>query len=183
MRPVIFHKLILLIALAVLSASCKKDIVISSGDLQIEFNKQMFSRVNSLSAQTLLFKESYQLTEYLETKNFTTKNFLIEKTSKRILKDSLGEGKEITLRGRFRLKDIDIVKEVTVKTYDAFPGLAIFNVRYINCGKQDLLVKKWVTHQYHIMAQADTPSFYSFQGSSTDARADWVLPLSPGFYQ
>lgn len=183
MRPVNFHKLIFPITLAVLSVSCKKDIVIRSGDLQIEFDQHMLSRVNSLSAQTLPFTESYQLTEYLETKNFTAEIFRIEKTSKKLLNDSLGQGEEIILRGRFGLKDIAIVKEVTVRTYDAFPGLAIYNVHYINCGKQDLLVNQWVNHQYRIMAQADTPAFYSFQGSSTDARADWVLPLSPGFYQ
>ena len=183
MRTIIIPKLIFLIALTGLLVSCKKDLVIRSGDLQIEFDKQMFSRVNSLSSQTLPFMESYQLTEYLETKNFTTKDFRMEKTTKKVLNDSLGQGEEIILRGRSGLKDMDIVKEISVKIYDAFPGLAIFNVRYINCGKKDLLVNRWVNHQYQILAQADTPAFYSFQGSSTDARADWVLPLSPGFYK
>jgi alpha-galactosidase len=183
MRPKSIQWLLLLMAIAISSVSCKKAIVIRSGDLQIEFDKQMYSRVNSLSTQTRPFNKSYQLTEYLETKNFTTQNFRIEKTRKRLLKDSLGQGEEIILKGRFRLKNICLVKEVTVKTYVAFPGLAIYDVRYINCGKEDLMVNRWVNHQYSIMAQTDTPAFWSFQGSSTEARADWVLPLFPGFYQ
>jgi alpha-galactosidase len=166
-----------------MSLSCKKEITIRSGDLQIEFDKQMQSRVNSLSAQSLPFNETFQVSEYLDTKHFSAKNFRLEKTSKRMLKDSLGQGEEIILQGRFRLKDVEIVKELMVKTYAAFPGLAVFNVSYINCGKQDLLINRWVNHHYTFMAQADTPAFWSFQGSSTDARADWVLPISTGFYQ
>jgi hypothetical protein len=63
MRPVVFQKLNLLIALAVVSVSCRNDIVITSSDLQMSSTGKCTAGVNSLSAQTLPFSESYQLTD------------------------------------------------------------------------------------------------------------------------
>ncbi len=177
-------KIIFLLILMSLSvASCNKTVVIKSGDLQIEFDNKMYSKVNSLAGNAGPFNESFQLTEYLVTRNFIADNFKVEETNSESFEDNLGKGMESSLKGSFKLYNICLTKLITVNTYDEFPGIAIFRVSYINCGEQDILVKNWVNHQYSIQAQTDAPGFWSFQGSSSDAREDWVLPVNQGFYQ
>jgi alpha-galactosidase len=72
---------------------------------------------------------------------------------------------------------------VTISVYDSFPGFLFFDTRYVNTGNKDLRVHGWMNNNYQILKQNSTPDFWSFQGSSTSARADWVLPLKPGFWQ
>jgi len=177
------YVLFLLVLMSLSFVACKKTVVITSGDLQIEFDGNMYTRVNSLSANTSLFNESFQLTEYIGTKNFNTGNFKLEETSTIFLNSNLGQGQETIIKGKFRMHSTCLVKLVSVKTYDEFPGVAIFDVNYVNCGEEDLMVNKWMNHQYGIISSEDTSGFWSFQGSSSSARADWVLPVKKGFYQ
>ncbi len=183
MRPIRVQIAILLVLTSFSIVSCSKTVVVKSGDLQIEFDREMYSRVNSLSANTLPFNESFQLTEFLQTKNFRTNSFKLEETSVKQLSDEIGKGEETLIKGSFRLNNSCLSKIVRVKTYDEFPGIAIFNVSYINCGEEDLTVRFWMNNQYGIKSSDDSTLFWSFQGSSSSERADWVLPVSKGFYQ
>ncbi len=176
-------QLVIALIFSLVFVSCSKTVVIQSGDLQIEFDDKLYSKVNSLSDKTYSFNDVFQLSEYLETKNFKTKGFKISEETSYPLNEKFGPGLETILKGEFIKNGICITKIISVKTYEAFPGIAIYDVQYVNCGKQDIQVNKWVNHNYNIMAQQEAPGFWSFQGSSSDARADWVLPVAPGFYQ
>ena len=72
---------------------------------------------------------------------------------------------------------------MSAKSYEAFPNMIIFNVSYVNSGIENIRVNAWVNHAYSLKAQDDDPGFWSFQGSSSTDRADWVQALAPGFYQ
>lgn len=172
---------LLLISMAF--ASCNRTYVITSGDLQVEFNQNLYSRVSSLMEGTSPFNEAFQLSEYLETRNFRTGAFRITEATNRSFDGNMGTGEELILRGEFQGDGFCIAKLISVRAYEDFPDFALFNISYVNCGQQDIRVDRWVSHQYNIRVREEGPGFWSFQGSSSDARADWVLPLEPGFHQ
>ena len=177
------QKIVFLITLSVVFISCNKTAVINSGNLQIKFDKNLYSKVKSLSDNTDVFNESFQLSDYLETKNFQTDRFKVYEVTSHSLEGKFGAGTETILKGEFHKTNICLTKIISVKTYSEYPDIAFFNVSYVNCGEQDLLVKKWINHNYRILAQKESPGFWAFQGSSSGRRDDWIKPVNPGYFQ
>jgi alpha-galactosidase len=175
--------MILLLVAALALSSCDNKVVVTSGDLQIEFDSKMYSRLHSLNLATAPFQEEFRLTDWLETKNFKTDEFKVIEALTNPVDGPMGLGYETLIKGIFRNGDVCLEKIISAKTYPAFPNVVVFDVSYVNCGIQDIRVNSWVNHAYSLKAQDEDPGFWSFQGSSSDARADWVMPLTPGFYQ
>lgn len=172
---------LLLLPLALVS--CNKTVIIKSGDLKLEYDNRMYSKVNSLNDNTSSFDNSFRLTEYLVTKNFSSDKFSLEEVTSRPVSDKRGEGTETILKGKYSLDQVSLQKIISIKTFENFPGIAAMNISYVNKGKQDLRVKQWVNNNYRLITKNDSPDFWTFQGSSSEARADWLLPITPGFYQ
>ena len=176
--------IILLLAATTLAlSSCDENVVITSGDLQIEFDSKMYSRLSSLDQNTAPFQDEFRLTDWLETKNFLTEGFKITEANTSPLDDQIGQGYETLIKGIFRDGDVSIEKIISAKTYANYPNVVVFDVSYVNSGIQDIRVHAWVNHAYSLRAQDEDPGFWSFHGSSSQDRADWVLPLRPGFHQ
>ena len=163
--------------------SCNNNVVITSGDLQIEFDGDMYSKVTSLAPGTAPFHEEFQLTEILETKNFTSGAFKVTEVVTLPLDGPFGKGEETLLKGISRVDEVLLEKIVSARTFESFPNVVLFHIRYVNMGDPDVQISGWMNHRYGLLAQEEAPGFWSFQGSSSDERADWVLPLAPGFYQ
>lgn len=176
-------KIIFLSIIAFAFMACNKTIVVTSGDLQIEFDKNMYSKVNSLSQNTNTLTDAFHLSEYLETKNFTTNEFSIVEVKSLEFNEEKGIGTETIIKGESTDGNASLTKIVSIKTYNDLPNMALFNVSYVNTGKQDVLVKKWVNNNYHLIAEKGTPEFWAFQGSSSAEREDWLKPVTPGYYQ
>jgi alpha-galactosidase len=163
--------------------SCNRTVTIRSGSLQVEFDGNLYSRVTSLSPATGPFYKEYQLSEILKTKNFTTDAFRMTGISSRTVEGPFGKGEETLLKGTSGKGMVVVEKIVSATTFESFPDVMLFDVRYVNLGEQDLQVTGWQNHRYSILAQEESPGFWSFQGSSSAERTDWVLPLQPGFYK
>lgn len=74
-------------------------------------------------------------------------------------------------------------RRISVTRYEQFPATWVVRVAYTNASGRDLAVDGWSVCNVKIAASGDEPSFWSFQGQSTEERADWILPVSDGFYQ
>src|SRR6185437_15863084 len=76
-------------------------------------------------------------------------------------------------------------KTVFVTTYDRFPEMAFFKVRYTNQGKADIQITGWSNNHYSIAGGKDgsSPAFWSYESGSYQRRPDWVVPLKVGFKQ
>lgn len=183
MRLKSIRQSIIMLGISLTMVSCNNQVTITSGDLEIGFDKNMQSKVHSLKPGTDRFSEDGNVTEYLETLQFRTGAFKLESVKTNGIDDSFGKGEEYILQGQYKNNGASISKIVTVKTYQNFPDVAIFNIRYVNTGEADLLVESWMNHHYGIQPGSETPEFWSFQGKSSSARGDWVLPVTPGFYQ
>lgn len=169
--------------IAIILTSCNQEIRIEHGDLEILFDKHLNSKVSNLASDAAISSEDFTPTEYIVTKNFTADQF--ERTFYAVgtIDDETGTGKETLFTGEFKQGNATVQKNVRITTYDAFPGTAVFDVSFVNTGKEDLDLEKWMVNGYPIKGDAPEKEIWTFQGSSTSARADWILPIHPGFYQ
>ena len=175
--------LLAVIAMVVACFSCSPSKgPIKSGALTIEVNDQMQTLVRNDSAKEPLIN-GFQSSEFLEANGDTISNFKLKTFSTEKINDFAGEGKSYQYFGKAVTNEHKIDKLLTIKTYQNFPGWAFYKVQYINTGGKDILVNKWVNHSYKIESKKDSPDFWSFQASSTEARKSWILPVKPGFYQ
>jgi len=155
--------------------------IITDKHLNIEVNDALQTKVNATFINASPLTNTFSSSEYLVTKYFTAKLFTLDKKEKENINDAAGAGTEWTFYGTDNINHIE--KILSIKIYDAFPGAAYFNVQYINNGKKDLPVIKWVNNDYNILSSTDTTKFWSFQGSSHADRRDWIQKVNPGFYE
>jgi alpha-galactosidase len=179
-----YRLFLLSVLLSVFLASCvKKPVVVETGLMTIGINRQMQTHITMTGTPVNQFMDDYQTSEFLITTTDTIKNFSLNSTSVIGTSEFAGDGKVWTFKGICEDESRSIVKILTIKVYNEFPGMAFFLVQYINGGKENVTVKKWVNHAYRIKSAKDKPDFWSFQGSSTGERKDWVLPVNYGFQQ
>lgn len=170
--------------IALLFACCNpKGTKITSGNLEIIIDNDMNCIVNSTFPGVKPLMSQPQPSEYLVTKYLIINDYKLASSIEEVTKDSIGTAKKYTHTGTFKKDGYEVQKQLVIKVYDEFPGLAIFNVQYQNTGNRDIQVKKWVNHDYAIQSSGDQPPFWSFQGGTTNERKDWVLPVEKGFYQ
>jgi len=140
----------------------------------------MHSKLVHLGAEEGPLMKSFRETEYLEGSNGTAV------TGFRFQKWELREGEWNGMPGRQYLisgtNRIGVEKVLLIRILEPFPGLATFQVSYSNQGDQTLDIAAWVNHDYLLEGYGEDPAFWTFQGSSTSERADWIRPLE-GFYQ
>ncbi|MBN9351550.1 MAG: alpha-galactosidase [Chitinophagaceae bacterium] len=157
------------------------DVEISSGNLRILVNTQMQMKIENLALPRHALMPGFTSSEYIVTRYFTAKDFKLTSTTHKEIIDAAGEGTEWTLKGTYAGYPLE--KVVSISTYKNYPGNAYFKVFYINKGKKDLPVEKWVNNNYNVIpSQNDSTRFWSFQGSSHADRRDWIQKVNPGLY-
>jgi alpha-galactosidase len=174
---------IFICTLGLVTFSCTKPDQIITGNLLVEINKQMETKVSQINLHAKPLMEIFAPSEFLVCKKFDAKQFQQKSKSEETISDRRGEGKKVVLTGLFKKGDYAILKILEISVYDSFPGLALFRVQYINTGKKDIDVIKWVNNSYTITSTGDEPAFWSFQGSSTNQRRDWIIPVDSTFFQ
>jgi len=104
---------------------------------------------------------------------------MISHRSRRVT-DHFGDGMEHVVIG----EAAGLRKQITVTSYEAFPGILVLQGRYSNIGSTPRHVEAWTNHQYSIPAKGTgEPPFWSFQSGSYEERPAWVVPLKAGFRQ
>lgn len=154
-----------------------------NGDLLLEVNSHMESRVNSPELQKKPLMATFTPSEFLITNKMEMKDFHLQRTERHIYHDKIGKGNQTIIWGEYREDGYCIRKRLEYIAYDSFPGMLVLNVDYINIGKKELRVLSWVNNHYEVKKGSSLPAFWSFQGSSSSARKDWLLPVDSFFYQ
>jgi len=156
---------------------------IVSGDLTLEIDGKLNTRIQSKNKPSTPLNSAFQNSEYIVIGGKDLNDFTLSSTSEEAISDDIGEGTIYTFLGTHQQGNIVIEKQLTIKSYALFPEMLVFNVKYKNNSRQTVEVEKWINNHYCINKLDKDNSFWSFQGSSTSARADWILPVSEGFYQ
>ena len=103
-------------------------------------------------------------------------------TSKKSISDKFGRGKCYIFKGE-SVAGPEITRELRLSVYDAFPSTVLVDAVYRNRSGEELSVDGWSMCDLQVQAEAPAPYFWSFQGQSTSAREDWILPVGDEFYQ
>jgi alpha-galactosidase len=172
-----------LASLCLILCSCGKPVQVRNGHLLLEINDQMETRVSRTARGAKPLMTDFSASEFLVCKKFEAKQFSRKGTSAERISDQYGSGERRIITGLFEQNGCAITKILAITVYDSFPDMAFFRLQYVNSGQRDLDVIKWVNHSYPIMSQGDTPAFWSFQGSSSNERRDWILPVDSTFSQ
>jgi len=165
-----------------LSGCNEKSTTISNGNLILKVDNYLQTSVSTKEKlkNPLSFKTTPS--EYLIVGNKIITDFKQQSLETKQISDKTGKGTSWHFTGIFNESGFDIEKQLTIKVYDNFPDMALFDVSYLNKGDNNLHITKWVNNNYQILRNKDSV-FWSFQGQTTEARADWILPVKQGFYQ
>jgi alpha-galactosidase len=163
--------------------SCNQTVRIRNKNLLLEINNRLETRISYTSPQVKPLMSEYSASEYLVCKKFDAKHFLSDNSSSERISNKIGKGVRFNLSGTFKLNSYTIKKIIEITVYDSFPDMAFLRLQYVNSGQRDIEVIKWVNNSYQINGAGDTPEFWSFQGSSTQARKDWITAVDSSFFQ
>jgi len=157
------------------------DPLIQGGNVRVEFDNHMRSRVVARFDQKQTVMGPFTASETLNTADQPFATFLLISQKHEHTKDTFGEGERLIVEGKAET----LTKTVIVTVYDDFPAMAFFDVQYTNNGTSRLAIKRWTNNAYTVRAQvgAKTPAFWSYQGGSYEKRPNWILPLHTGFQQ
>ncbi len=154
---------------------------ITTGDLVLEINEDLQSKISSKHAKSPYFNE-FQNSEYIKVwKNKVTKFKENSYASWTAIDYRFGISKEYIFSGIN--EETKIEKQLKIKMFEDFSDFAVFNVSYINHSGGSVKVTQWVNNNYKIKINSQDSIAWSFQGSSTSERADWILPVEDDFYQ
>ncbi|MCB0283526.1 MAG: alpha-galactosidase [Calditrichaeota bacterium] len=175
----------LLISLVVFwEFGCQNDKpVVNTDDFFLSFDDSLKTFIQPKSKQVNSLFNSYQNSEYLVIDGKKTDTFRMQQFHHNLFSEKTGDGRALNLTASHKTGDVNIQKVVSVKVYDDFPDLAVFNVAYINLGSETITINKWVNHDYFLNGNQDSIPFWSFQSGTYESRPDWVLPLKNGFKQ
>jgi len=169
----------LLLSLGLLLFSCNKNITIENGDISLAVDNNMHIKLNSLNGEVSAYYPDFMPADYLVTREFTAKNFKLSDVSQQ--KD--GASTRYTLSGNYSNDGYNIEKIVTVTASDSLHGMLLFDIMYVNKGAKEPTVTAWVNHELRMKNTESSDTIWSLHTSSTNARKDWILPVSHGFYQ
>lgn len=166
-------------ALALLSlGSCNKGVTIESGSMQLAVDNDMCMTVSLTDCDKPLTQKS--MADYLVLDEGTVNNFKLKSSDTSVS----GDTTIYTLVGEAKMPYGGVIRKIeTIEVNSRFPGMAVAQVQYVNQTERDLHMVKWVNHHFRVLDNGDTPAFWSFQGQSTIARADWILPVDSTFSQ
>ena len=155
---------------------------IVNGNLKMEIDGMMYVQISSTFKEAKPLMDSFVASEKLVMPLSEISDFKIMDVSEEEIQGNL-KGKQWVISGVFQKNGIHIEKQLTIKKYDGFPDLLSTQVSYTNKSDSGFFIEKWVNNDYKILSQDDAPSFWAFQGSSTDARDDWIKPLYKAYFQ
>jgi alpha-galactosidase len=156
---------------------------LSAGQVRLEFDARLRTRVVAILGPDEVVLGPFTASESVSTGATEIEDFAFEGRSEERIEDQLGPGRRLTVTGRS--KDPAMVKVVSVSVYEAFPRLAVVQVRYTNAGTRTLSLDRWTANRHVLVAGAASrrPRFWSYHGASYESRPDWLLPLRRGFAQ
>lgn len=172
--------LLVLMLLAFTGIAQTTDIV--KGNLKMEVDRMMKVRLSSTFKDAKPLMDAFVASEKLVMPLVEITDFKVTDVSEDGIKGDL-KGKQWVFTGVYQKNGIHIEKRLSVKEYDGFADLLSTQVSYVNKSGKAIFVEKWVNNAYKILSQGDSPAFWAFQGSSTDAREDWIKPLKSPYFQ
>ena len=152
-----------------------------SGDLSVvpEENGTFFRIENAATATPLIKSATDFGTVSVSGQEISFKTV---SSSKKAVSDEFGNGTCYIYKGE-SVSGPSMTRQLKLSVYDAFPSTIIVSAEYGNASGDAVSVDGWSLCDLKVQTDTPEPYFWSFQGQSTSARADWLLPIGEEFYQ
>ena len=168
-------------AMMLLAAGCASDRVVKSGDLMVSVDGNMRVLVSTPLAKHPMMTEASAFSSL--TVEGQVPAFTLVGTETQSVNDAFGKGTARIFLGEATLGGGKIQEKLTLATYERFPSTIIARATFTNATGKPLSVDGWTMDRLEVAAGEPEPYFWSFQGQSTEARADWILPIREEFFQ
>ena len=153
---------------------------LSNSILTIEYNNNMHSKITANFPDSNPIMSKYYPSEQLILAGKTITDF--EMTDWKELNEA--DAKGLLLQGKYSNGNIKILKKISAKFINDFPGFLITKATYTNAGNDTLTVNGWINNNYNFIPAKDiVPPYWSYQGATYPDRRDWVQPVTKGFSQ
>ncbi|WP_290534575.1 glycoside hydrolase family 36 protein [Alistipes sp.] len=163
-------KKLLILFYAIAAISCSSSQRIANGAIEMEVDGQMQVRVRSLHDHVAPFYEEFLPFDRLVCDEMEFSAFRLVGVEHR------DDG--CVLTGVAEADGFVVEKQMTVTAPEGdFGDMLVLTTRYINRGR-DLHLRSMVSNELRLGADS---LLWSFEPTSSSARADWVLPVRPGF--
>ena len=156
---------------------------IDSGNLLWEIDSQMNTLLKTKDRHTTPLMTDFVNSEYIIARGHEWISFELSSSGKDDFTDETGSGTRYDFEGEAESGEFSVSKHLTIRMYDDYPGMLFFKVSYTNTSAKNMDVTEWVSNRYCLNRPEEDTVFWSFQGSSTETRADWILPVGEGFYK
>jgi alpha-galactosidase len=159
LKKILVRRFLVTLMLAGLRGYAADSLRIEGGNIRIEFDASMHSRVVALLGGREIPVGDFTASEFIRTAGSVVKDFSLRSHQREPVRDRLGAGFRTVITGTAPA----LKKVVTVTLYDGFPRMAFFDVEYTNTGAADLPVTGWANQSYAIgAARSDVePAFWS----------------------
>ena len=171
------NQICLTLAVLLAAAGCSGP-ALKSGDLALSVDKDGQLHFEASCAASPLLEDAATLSTV--TVGGAPVSFGPAEVSGRMLSDAFGKGSSVVLE---RASESGLFQEISVSAYERYPSTLVVRASYTNDSEQDIAVDGWSVCDLHVRTAGDQPCFWSFQGQSTEDRADWILPVEDGFAQ
>lgn len=161
------------LAIIIASLTGCRNTVITTGDLQVEINSRMQVLLSNNAGNTAKLMKQAGNPDALCTREYLFDEFALKQTV-------WHADTACTLIGVAQKNGYCIEKQQTVRFSPLWKNMITQETFYVNRGKT-ITVTGYRSNQLRIVPN-DT-LVWSFQPSSTSARADWMLPVTEGFSQ
>ena len=159
-----------LIPLLLLTA-CGRNENLETGSMRLTAGESMELRIEQLDPEARPLASESAAVDRLTTNRGDIADFR--------LTDSRRKGGTLELRGRYEKDGVVVEKLQTVTAPEGFPGMVTVRTRFVNCGEP---LEVTALTQHALRVEADT-LIWSFEPTTSAHRADWLLPVRPGFFQ
>jgi alpha-galactosidase len=164
---------------------------IADAALRIEFDTSLRSRVSKLQRDAHGSREialtDWATADYLLLADGRPLDqFALTGKEERRVDGVHGSGVQLTLSGS---SPSQIEKTVQLQLFERYPGFAIVRVTYRNLSSRPVALSGWRSLDVVLLpatgnaGDRETPSFWSYCGSTHEDRRDWVQPVRAGFSQ
>ena len=168
-------------ALLLLMAGCASGQKVKSGYMEVSVDGEMRLLVSTPLADQPLTDEASAFSSI--TVDGQVPAFTLVRTEKKAVQDAFGKGTCQVFHGEAAVDGGKILEDLMLCTYDRFPSTVIARAVFTNKTGAPVSVEGWTMDRFAVIAGEADPYFWTFQGQSTEARADWLLPIRETFYQ
>jgi alpha-galactosidase len=164
-----------------LVAACTPGRELANGDLTVSLDEGMKVQLSTSLTNLPLVAEPATFSAL--SMEGEAPVFSLVRTEKKAVTDAFGKGTALVFHGEAPAAGGKILQKLTFTAYDRFPSTVIARAEFTNATGAPISVNGWTMDRFEMAAGTSDPGFWSFQGQSTENRADWIFPVREGFFQ